>query len=60
MIFYMTVMAIIQYKSYKDEFKPEYKTWQGEPLILLKNLGRFLRLQLGTFVYVFCGMNSFH
>ena len=40
MIFYMTVMAIVQYRSYKKEFKPEYKTWQTEPMILLKNLGK--------------------
>jgi hypothetical protein len=37
----MTVMTIFQYSSYKKEFKPVYKTWETDPLILLKNLGKF-------------------
>ena len=52
MIFYMTFMAIIQAKDYNKTFKPQYKKFESNPLILLKNMG--------TFVYLYCGMNSFH
>lgn len=40
MIFYMTAMTIFQFKSYKDELKPEYKAWETDPLVLLKNFGK--------------------
>lgn len=39
MIFYMALMTAVQYRSYKKEFKPEYKMVEGRPLVLLKNLG---------------------
>lgn len=52
MIFYMTILTLIQLKPYKNEKKREYKQFESDPLILLKNIG--------TFIYVFCGMNNFH
>ena len=48
----MTILTIVQFRSYKNEKERKYKVWEKRPLVLLKNLG--------TFVYIFCGMNSFH
>ena len=52
MIFYMTIMAIIQANEYNTTFKPEMKKFETRPLVLLKNIG--------TFIYLFCGVNTFH
>ena len=52
MIFYMTVMAIIQANEYHTAFQPEVKRYETSPLILLKSMG--------TFVYLFFGPGCFH
>ena len=52
MIFYMTLMAVMQAHEYNTAFHPEVKRYETNPLILLKNMG--------TFLYLYFGMNSFH
>lgn len=52
MIFYMTILTVIQLKGYKNEAPRTYKKYESNPVILLKNFG--------TFVYVFAAMNNFH
>jgi len=48
----MTILTVVQFRSYTNEEKRVYKQWETRPLVLLKNFG--------TFVYIYCGMNSFH
>lgn len=52
MIFYMTILSVIQTFSYKEEKVRTYKKFESDPLVLLQNAG--------TFIFIFCAMNSFH
>jgi amino acid permease len=52
MIFFLIIVTISQYKSYKTEFDPKISRFEDDPNQYMKNLG--------IFIFVYCNMLSYH